>query len=34
MFFSQHDERRNTDFLETFPELEKFYNECKGINSV
>lgn len=29
-FINQHDERRNTNFLETFPELETFYNECKA----
>jgi hypothetical protein len=29
MFFSQHDERRGTNFLNTFPELENFWNECE-----
>jgi hypothetical protein len=29
LFFSQHDERRGTNFLNTFPELENFWNECK-----
>ena len=28
-FFSQHDERRGTNFLKTFPELEDFWNKCK-----
>lgn len=28
-FFSQHDQRRGTDFLKTFPELEDFWNKCK-----
>jgi hypothetical protein len=29
MFFKQHDERRSTNFVETFPELADFYNACK-----
>lgn len=29
LFFSEHDRRRGTNFLETFPELEKFWNNCK-----
>lgn len=28
-FVNEHDKRRNTNFLKTFPELEKFYFECK-----
>jgi len=28
MFFSQHDNRRGTNFLNTFPELETFWNDC------
>ncbi len=28
-FFTQHDKRRNTNFLEVFPEYEKFLNLCK-----
>jgi MoaA/NifB/PqqE/SkfB family radical SAM enzyme len=28
-FFSEHDRRRGTDFLETFPEMTEFWNECK-----
>lgn len=27
-FFSEHDRRRNTHFLDTFPEFEEFWNEC------
>jgi organic radical activating enzyme len=30
-FFSEHDIRRGTDFVKTFPELEEFYNFCKTI---
>lgn len=30
-FFSEHDRRRNTNFIETFPELEEFYHFCKHI---
>jgi sulfatase maturation enzyme AslB (radical SAM superfamily) len=30
LYFSEHDERRNTNFLKTFPELENFWNECKN----
>jgi len=29
LFFSQHDERRGTNFLNTFPELEDFWNTCE-----
>lgn len=29
--FSEHDIRRNTSFIKTFPELEDFYNMCKEI---
>jgi hypothetical protein len=28
-YVSEHDKRRNTKFLEVFPELEEFYNLCK-----
>lgn len=28
-FFSEHDRRRGTDFLKTFPEMEAWWNECK-----
>jgi organic radical activating enzyme len=30
-FFSEHDRRRGTNFLETFPEMSEFWNECKYI---
>jgi hypothetical protein len=30
MFFSQHDSTRGTNFLKSFPELEYFWNDCKG----
>lgn len=29
LFFSQHDQRRGTNFLNTFPELENFWNKCE-----
>jgi hypothetical protein len=29
LFFRQHDERRGTDFLNTFPELEQFWIDCE-----
>jgi hypothetical protein len=29
LFFSQHDARRNTNFVNTFPELENFWNNCE-----
>ena len=29
-FVDEHDKRRGTNFLETFPEMEKFYNYCKS----
>jgi hypothetical protein len=28
-FFSEHDRRRGTDFLKTFPEMLTWWNECK-----
>jgi hypothetical protein len=28
-WFTEYDKRRGTNFLETFPELIKFYNNCK-----
>jgi hypothetical protein len=31
LFINEYDKRRGTNFLETFPEYEKFYNECKNI---
>jgi organic radical activating enzyme len=30
-FFKAHDERRGTNFIQTFPELEEFYNMCKDL---
>ena len=30
-YFSEHDRRRGTNFVKTFPELEEFYNFCKEI---
>ena len=29
-WFTEYDSRRNTDFVTTFPELEKFYAACKN----
>lgn len=29
LFFSQHDARRDTNFLNTFPELENFWKDCE-----
>jgi organic radical activating enzyme len=31
IFFDEHDRRRNTNFLATFPELTNFYNYCKAL---
>jgi hypothetical protein len=28
-FFNEHDQRRGTDFLKTFPEMSAWYNECR-----
>lgn len=28
-FFAEHDRRRGTDFLKTFPEMSEFWQECK-----
>ena len=28
LFFEEHDRRRGTNFLATFPEMEKFWQEC------
>jgi hypothetical protein len=28
-FFSEHDRRRGTDFLKTFPEMRSFWQECE-----
>jgi sulfatase maturation enzyme AslB (radical SAM superfamily) len=29
LYFSEHDKRRDTNFLEVFPELNSFWNKCK-----
>jgi hypothetical protein len=31
LFFSQHDQRRGTHFLDTFPEMEEFWNLCRSL---
>lgn len=31
-WFTEYDRRRNTNFLKTFPEMEEFWNLCKGTN--
>jgi hypothetical protein len=31
LFFSQHDARRETNFVNTFPMLENFWNDCEKI---
>ena len=31
-YFTEHDKRRGTNFIKTFPELEEFYNFCGTIN--
>ena len=28
-FFNEHDRRRGTDFLKTFPEMKTWWDECK-----
>jgi hypothetical protein len=28
-FFNEHDKRRNTNFLNTFPEMREFWEECR-----
>ena len=28
-FFNEHDKRRKTNFLETFPEMKEFWDECR-----
>jgi hypothetical protein len=28
-FFNEHDKRRGTDFLNTFPEMSSFWKECE-----
>jgi hypothetical protein len=31
-WFSALDQRRDTNFLETFPEMQDFYNKCRKLN--
>jgi hypothetical protein len=31
LFFSEHDRRRGTDFLSTFPEMEEFWRLCQSL---
>ena len=33
-FVTEHDQRRGTDFIKTFPEFEEFYYRCKDIKIV
>jgi organic radical activating enzyme len=33
-FFKEHDRRRNTNFLETFPEMEDFWTGCKQLYEI
>ena len=33
-FFSEHDRRRNTQFLTTFPELHSFWKNCEQLSQV
>jgi hypothetical protein len=28
-FFAEHDRRRGTDFLKTFPEMQSWWQECE-----
>jgi organic radical activating enzyme len=30
-WFTEYDKRRDTNFLETFPEMEKFWDQCKDL---
>jgi len=30
-FFNEHDRRRRTNFLNTFPEMDEFWQECKNL---
>lgn len=32
LFFKEHDRRRNTNLLESFPSMKDFYQKCKRIN--
>jgi hypothetical protein len=29
-FFNEHDRRRSTNFMNTFPEMEEFWEECRN----
>jgi hypothetical protein len=29
LFFNEHDKRRDTNFLETFPEMQSWWLECR-----
>jgi sulfatase maturation enzyme AslB (radical SAM superfamily) len=31
LYFKEHDKRRGTDFLKTFPDLENFWHQCKEL---
>lgn len=31
LFFDEHDKRRDTNFLDTFPEMSDLYTECKNL---
>jgi hypothetical protein len=31
IFVDEHDRRRDTNFLKTFPEYEEFYKLCQGL---
>ena len=33
LFVNEHDARRGTNFLETFPELEEFYRDCEQLHN-
>ena len=30
-WFTEYDKRRNTNFIETFPEMNDFWEECKNL---
>jgi organic radical activating enzyme len=32
LYFAEQDKRRGTDFIQVFPQLENFWNECKDLN--
>jgi hypothetical protein len=31
-FFNEHDRRRGTDFLKTFPEMRAWWSECESLS--